>query len=95
MLPKALTPGCDTELGPSSLFSIQQRFTEAHAPDLCVCVCVSMLKKNFFIGLYLLYNVLLVSAVKQTESAIRVYIYPLFFGFPSHSGYHRALGRVP
>ena len=24
-----------------------------------------------------------------------VYIYPLFFGFPSHLGYHRALSRVP
>ena len=24
-----------------------------------------------------------------------VYIYPLFFGFPSHLGHHRALSRVP
>ena len=26
---------------------------------------------------------------------LSVYIYPLFFGFPSHSGHHRALRRVP
>ena len=24
-----------------------------------------------------------------------IYIYPLFFGFPSHLGHHRALSRVP
>ena len=37
-----------------------------------------------FIGVKLLYNVVLVSAVQQSESAIS----PLFFRFPSHSGYH-------
>ena len=31
------------------------------------------------------------TAVKQ----LYVYIYPLFFGFPSHLGHHRALGKVP
>ena len=27
-------------------------------------------------------------------SQLYVYIYPLFFGFPSHSGHHRTLSRV-
>ena len=27
-------------------------------------------------------------------SHLYTYIYPLFFGFPSHLGHHRALGRV-
>ena len=44
-----------------------------------------------FIGVKLLYNVVLVSAVLQSESAIS----PLFFRFPSHSGYRRAPSRVP
>ena len=44
-----------------------------------------------FIGIKLLYSVVLVSAVQQSESAIC----PLFFRFPSQSGYHRALSRVP
>ena len=35
---------------------------------------------------------MLVSTVKQGESAM--YIYPLFFGFPSHLGCQRALNRV-
>ena len=41
----------------------------------------------------MLYNVVLVSAVQQSESDIYVYvcvyiyIYPLFFGFPSHLGF--------
>ena len=39
----------------------------------------------------MLYNVVLVSAVQQSESVI----YPLSFGFPSHLGHHRALSRVP
>ena len=29
------------------------------------------------------------------QLSIRTYIYPLFFGFPSHLGHHRALNRVP
>ena len=39
------------------------------------------------------FTVLLVSTVQWSESAI--YIYPLFFGFPSHLGPHIALSRVP
>ena len=34
---------------------------------------------------------LLYSKVNQ----LYVYIYPLFFGFPSHLGHHRALSRAP
>ena len=53
-------------------------------------------KRPFFIltGVQLLYNVwqfLLYSKVNQ----LYVFIYPLFFGFPSHLGHHRALSRVP
>ena len=38
--------------------------------------------------------IVLVSAAQQSESAIYIHISP-FFGFPSHSGHHRALSRVP
>ena len=53
-------------------------------------------KRPFFIltGVQLLYNVwqfLLYSKVNQ----LYVFIHPLFFGFPSHLGHHRALSRVP
>ena len=37
---------------------------------------------------------LLVPAVQQSESAICIHI-PLFFGFPSHLGHHRALRKDP
>ena len=37
---------------------------------------------------------LLFSAVQQSESAIYIYIYPLFFGFPSHLGRRTALSWV-
>ena len=39
----------------------------------------------------MLYQFLLYSKVNQ----LYIYIYPLFFGFPSHLGHHRALSRVP
>ena len=48
-----------------------------------------------FIGVQLLYNVVLVSAVQQNESVICIYISPLFFRFPSHLGHHSSLSRVP
>ena len=48
----------------------------------------------FLIGVQLLYNVVLVSAVLRSESAICIHISPFFFGFPSHLGHHRALSRV-
>ena len=50
--------------------------------------------KLIFIGVELLYNIVLVSTVQQSESAIRIHISPLF-GFPSHLGHHGALSRVP
>ena len=46
-----------------------------------------MLFPSLFIEVYLLYNVVL-------ASAIHLYI-PFFLGFPSHLGHHRALSRVP
>ena len=49
--------------------------------------------KSVFIGVLLLYNVVFVSAVQQSESLIR--IYPLIFRFPPHVDHHRALSRVP
>jgi len=50
---------------------------------------------------YLLYNVLLVSAVQQSESAIHIHVSPLFLDFlPTIEGqvpstHHRPLSRVP
>ena len=49
--------------------------------------------KLIFIGLQLLYNVVLVSAVQKSESAVSIHL-SLFFGFPPHLGHHRALSRV-
>ena len=47
----------------------------------------------------MLYNVVLVSAVQQSEPAICIRVHGLhispFGGFPSHLGHRRALGRVP
>ena len=49
--------------------------------------------KLIFIGIQLLYCVVLVSTVQQHESAICTAPFP--FGLPSHLGHHNALGRVP
>ena len=43
----------------------------------------------FLIGPQLLYTTVSVSAVQQSESAIRVHT-TLLFGIPSHLGHHRA-----
>ena len=54
-----------------------------------------------FSEVYLLYNVVLVSAVRQSESAIHVHVSPLFLDFlPTIEGqvpstHHRPLSRVP
>ena len=50
--------------------------------------------KLIFVGVQLLYHVVLVSAVQQSESAL-LYIYPLIFGFLSHLDHHRAMSRIP
>ena len=42
----------------------------------------------------MLYNVVIVSVVQQSESATHICIYPLFLGFSSHFGHHRASSRV-
>ena len=39
-------------------------------------------------------NVVLVSAVQQSESAMCIHKFPLLFLFPSHLGRHRALRKV-
>ena len=44
----------------------------------------------FFVGMRLLYNVVLVSAVPWSESAMRIHIPP-----PSPRGHHRAWGKLP
>ena len=46
-----------------------------------------------FIEVYLLYNVMFLLYSKVNW--LHVYIYTLFFGFPSHLGHHRELSRVP
>ena len=52
-------------------------------------------KKYFkinFIGVKLIYNVVLVSAVQQSESVIHIYILPIIY---SNMVYHRILNIVP
>ena len=46
------------------------------------------------IGIWLLYNVMLVSAVQQSESVIHIHISTLFFRFPPHLGHHRSVKQV-
>ena len=46
---------------------------------------------NFFIGVQLVYNAVLVSGTQQSEY---IYIYPLFFRVFSHVAYYRVLSRV-
>ena len=66
-----------------------------HASLLFIYVCMyECIFKLIFIGVQLPYNVVLVSAVQQSESVICI-LYPLFFRFPSHLGHHRSLSRVP
>ena len=48
---------------------------------------------NISIGIQLLYNIVLVSIVQQSELAIHIRIFPLF-GFPSRLGYRRAFSRI-
>ena len=79
---KSLEPGAQRPLGtgqgltsPSPflfLFPLQEIFY--------------FIKNKIFIGVYLLYNVVLVSTVQQSESAIRIHIAPLFWiSFPFRS----------
>ena len=62
--------------------------------DVAVDFCLHRLKKVFFFFLeyscFTISQFLLYSKVNQAY----VYIYPLFLGFPSHLGHHRALSRV-
>ena len=48
---------------------------------------------NFYWSIFA-YNIVLVSVVEQSGSAISIHISPLFL-FPSHLSHHRALNRVP
>lgn len=51
--------------------------------------------KNNFIGVYLIYNIGLLSGVQQSGPVIHIHIYSLFsFRFFSHIGQKRALIRV-
>ena len=47
------------------------------------------------IGVQLLYNIVLVYTVQQSESTICIHISPLFLDFLLNLGHHRALSRVP
>ena len=52
-------------------------------------------EKNFlFIGVELIYKVVLVSGVQQSESVIHIYIL-IFFRFFPHLGHYRILSIVP
>ena len=54
-----------------------------------------LFSKVIFIGVSLLFNVVLLSTVQQNESAIHIHISLLSFGLPPHSGCHSPLSRVP
>ena len=48
----------------------------------------------FFIRVYLIYNVVLVSAVEQSESVIHIHVSTLFLRFSSHIGHYRVLSSL-
>ena len=50
-------------------------------------------KKKFLLG-YSWYNIMLVSAVQQSESVIHIHISTLFFRFLSHIGHYRVLSNT-
>ena len=55
---------------------------------------VFLLLLLIFIGVELIYNVVLVSSMMQSIPDIHIYIFT-FFRYPSHLDHHGALGRVP
>ena len=56
-------------------------------------VLESFFLRVIFISVQLLYNIVLISAIQQSESATHIHIY-LFFRFPSRLGRHRARSGV-
>ena len=48
----------------------------------------------FFIRVYFIYNVVLVSAVEQSESVIHIHVSTLFLRFFSHIGHYRVLSSL-
>ena len=56
--------------------------------------CGHMATFKIFLGVSVLYNLVLVSAVRKVDQ-LCIYIYPLSFRFPPHLGPHKALSRVP
>ena len=48
-----------------------------------------------FIELDLICNVVVISAIQQSDSVIHIHISTFFFRFFSHLGYYRMLGGVP
>ena len=60
---------------------------------ICNIVSFTHFLKLIFIGVWLLYNVVLASTAQQNESAVHTQISPPFWT-PSHLGYHSALGRA-
>ena len=61
----------------------------------CMCEYTYFLNLLFYIGLQLIYNVVLVSDVQQRVVQLYTYMYLCFFKFFSHLDYYRAPSRVP
>ena len=80
------------------VFLLLTDFTQYDNLQLHPCCCKWHYFVLFFFKFLLEYSCftmlcqfLLYSKLNQ----LYIYIYPLFFGFPSHLGHHRALSRVP
>ena len=82
-------PDCDSTLSPRSVpvpfppplvSSPAPHSNMMQARDVCLSVC------SFFIAVELIYNVVLVSGVPQSDSLVCVYIYICLFRFFSHIG---------
>jgi hypothetical protein len=50
---------------------------------------------NYFLLKYSCFTALCYYLLYRKVNKLYVFIYPLFFIFPFHSGHHRAFGRVP
>ena len=84
--------------------SHEQRTLAGCSPQGCKELDTTEMTIHACPGVQLLYNVVLVPTVQQSESVTHIYvcvcihilyIYILFFRFPSHLGHHRAASGIP
>ena len=64
-------------------------------PEITFNLCFLPFFKSIFIGIQLIYSVVLASVIQQCESVIHIYAYFHSFRFFSHIGHYGVLIKVP